>query len=202
MSNAVLTAAPAPLPRAFYLLTAARLTATFGMSLNMMVVNIFVLELTGSPAWVGALFAVRVISGMLFSPYLGALADKTDRKHLMVVSDFILAFFIFITIFVPAAYIKYYLLFAMLVIGVLSSAVDIALSAAVPAVLDSKNTIKANSVLMGGRNIIVALAAVMSIFVKELFSDYDMVFIINALAYLAAGLIILSLNIKTEEAKT
>jgi hypothetical protein len=85
---------------------------------------------------------------------------------------------------------------------VLSSVVDIALSAAVPAILDSKNTIKANSVLMGGKNIMVALAAVMSIFMKELFPNYDIVFIINALAYLAAGLIIFSLNIKTEEAKT
>jgi MFS family permease len=203
MTNAILNAAPAPpLPRAFYLLTAARLSATFGMFLNMMVVNIFVLELTGSPAWVGALFAVRIISGMLFSPYLGALADRTDRKRLMVVSDFILAGFIFITVFVPDGYARYYLLLAMFVIGVLSSAVDIALSAAVPAILDSENTIKANSVLMGGKNIIVALAAVMSIFIKELFADYNIVFIINAIAYFTAGLIIFSLKIKTEEAKT
>jgi len=148
------------------------------------------------------LFAVRIISGMVFSPYLGALADRVDRKRLMVVSDFILAACILATVFVPAESIRYYFLFAMLAIGVLSSAVDIALSAAVPAILDSKNTIKANAVLMAGKNIMVALAAVLSIFVKELFANYNIVFIVNAAAYLAAGLIILSLKIKTEEAQT
>ncbi|MDR0953700.1 MAG: MFS transporter [Elusimicrobiota bacterium] len=202
MTNIAFGAKSAPLPRAFYLLTAARLAATFGMFLNMMVVNIFVLDITGSAAWVAALMGIRVISGMLFSPYIGALADRIDRKRMMVLSDLILSAFIFLTIFVPVGVVKYYFLFAMLLIGVLSSVVDIALNAAVPAILDSKNTIKANSILMGGKNIIVALAAMLSIFVKELFANYDMVFIINALAYGAAGLIILSLKIKTEEAKT
>jgi MFS family permease len=197
MTNNILTAAPAPLPRAFYLLTAARLITTFGLFLNTIVVNIFVLEVTGSPAWVGALLAVRIISGMLFSPYIGALADKTDRKRMMVASDLIVALFIFLTIFIPAGGVQYYLLLAMLVIGVFSSAVDIALSAAVPAILDSKNTIKANSVLMGGRNIVIGIAAILSIFVKQLFANYNMVFIINALAYFAAALLVLSLSIKT-----
>ncbi len=193
---------PAPLPIEFYILTIARLTATFGTFLNMIVVNIFVLEITGSPAWVGALLGIRVLSGMLFSPYIGQLADKMNRKRLMFSSDFILAVCIFIMIFLPNKIVPYYLIFAMFAIGVFTSVVEIALSAAVPVILNSDTTIKANSVLMGGRNIVIALAAVISIFVKELFNGYDMVFIINAAAFLSSGLIILLLKIKTEETKT
>lgn len=190
------------LPRAFYLLTAARLTSTFGMFLNMMVVNIFILELTGSTVWMGLSAAVRILSGMLFSPFIGSLADKIDRKKIMVTSDLILAFFIFLTVFIPADFIKYYLVFAMFIIGVFSSAVDITLNAAVPSILNSQNTIKANAVLIGGKNIVVGLAGAMSIFLKQLFSSYDIVFVINALAYLASGLVILSLKIKMEEKNT
>jgi MFS family permease len=189
------------LPKEFYWLTAARLTSTFGMFLNMMVVNIFVLELTGSAMWVGWLMAVRIISGMLFSPYIGQLADKMNRKTLMVASDFILAFFIFITIFIPTAFVNYYFIWAMLIIGVFSSAMDITLSAAVPSILHSGNTIKANSILMGGRNIVIALAGLSSVFIKELFSSYDTVFIVNALAYLTCGFIIFSLKIKMNETR-
>ena len=189
------------LPKEFYWLAAARLSSTFGMYLNMLVVNIFVLELTGSALWVGWLMAVRVISGMLFSPYIGALADKTSRKTIMVASDFILAFFIFATVFVPIYAVKYYFIWAMLVIGVFSSALDIALSAAVPSILHSGNTIKANAVLMGGRNIVIAIAGLCSVFIKELFADYNAVFAVNALAYLVCGLIVFSLKIKMNEAR-
>ncbi|MDR0645639.1 MAG: MFS transporter [Elusimicrobiota bacterium] len=198
----MITTAAQKLPKEFYWLTAARLTSTFGMFLNMMVVNIFVLELTGSAMWVGWLMAVRIISGMLFSPYIGQLADKMNRKTLMVVSDFILAFFIFITIFIPTSVVNYYFIWAMLIIGVFSSAVDITLSAAVPSILHSGNTIKANSILMGGRNIVIALAGLSSVFIKEIFSSYNTVFIVNALAYLASGFIIFSLKIKMNEANT
>jgi MFS family permease len=187
------------LSRVFYLLIAARLSATFGMYLNILVINIFILELTGSAAWVGALAAIRILSGMISSPCIGQLTDRIGRKKLMVACDFALAFFILGTAFAPAQYIKEYLLFLMLAVGVLSSAVDIVLSAAVPAILHSHNTIKANAVLMSGRNIVIGLSGLSVVFIKDLFSGYNTVFIINAAAYLLAGFIVLFLDIQMEE---
>ncbi|HEY6567478.1 MAG TPA: MFS transporter, partial [Actinomycetota bacterium] len=48
---------------------------------------IFILDVTGSAAWVGVAAVVRLLPYILFEPLGGAIADKYDRRKLMVVLD-------------------------------------------------------------------------------------------------------------------
>src|SRR4051812_50223279 len=47
----------------------------------------FVYERTDSPAWVAATTAVRVVPVVLLGPLGGVLADRYDRRRVMVGSD-------------------------------------------------------------------------------------------------------------------
>src|SRR3989339_60641 len=73
----------------FYSIIASTLLSNFGSFLNMMALNILILQITNSAAWVGLVLGVRIISGMLVSPHLGVLSDRFDRKQLMLMSDFV-----------------------------------------------------------------------------------------------------------------
>ena len=44
-----------------------------------------VLELTGSPTWVGITFAVQTLPVLLVGPYGGLVADRTDKRRLIIV---------------------------------------------------------------------------------------------------------------------
>ncbi|HLD43934.1 MAG TPA: hypothetical protein VJC18_00750, partial [bacterium] len=60
----------------FYSIIASTLLSNFGSFLNMMALNILILQITNSAAWVGLVLGVRIISGMLVSPHLGVLSDR------------------------------------------------------------------------------------------------------------------------------
>ena len=48
---------------------------------------IYILDATGSAAWVGAAAVVRLLPYILFEPLGGAIADKYDRRKVMIALD-------------------------------------------------------------------------------------------------------------------
>ena len=48
---------------------------------------IYILDVTGSAAWVGAAAVIRLLPYILFEPLGGAIADKYDRRKLMIALD-------------------------------------------------------------------------------------------------------------------
>ncbi len=48
---------------------------------------IYILDATGSAAWVGAAAVIRLLPFILFEPLGGAIADKYDRRKLMIMLD-------------------------------------------------------------------------------------------------------------------
>jgi MFS family permease len=48
---------------------------------------IYILDATGSAAWVGVAAVVRLLPYVLFEPFGGAIADRYDRRRVMIVCD-------------------------------------------------------------------------------------------------------------------
>jgi MFS family permease len=48
---------------------------------------IYILDATGSAAWVGVAAVVRLLPYVLFEPLGGAIADRYDRRRVMIVTD-------------------------------------------------------------------------------------------------------------------
>jgi MFS family permease len=73
--------------RDFRLLLAAFATSRAGDFLYTIALVVYVVQVTGSSAWVSATVVVRVVPLVLGATFAGLLADRVDRRRLMVVCD-------------------------------------------------------------------------------------------------------------------
>ena len=185
----------------FIAVVAARLTSNFGTFLSMMALNIYMLELTDSPAWMGFTMAAKVISGIAATPFIGHAVDRSDRKRLMIASDLTLAAAMLALVVLPQAWLKLYIVFLMALMGVFSTLFDVALNAATPVILGSQDTLRANSWLIGGRNLVVAAAGLCAAGAGFLFKGYNAIFIIDAATYLASAAVLAALSMRTSESR-
>lgn len=184
----------------FAAVVTARLTSNFGSFLSMIALNIYMLEISKSVKWTGLAMAVRVLSGIASAPFVGHAVDTMNRKRLMVISDIILFASMLGLVFVPPAFAKPYIVGLMVVIGVFSSLFDVALSAATPSILGTKDTLRANSWFIGGRNLILAGSGLCAVAAGYIFKGYNAIFVIDALTYLLSAGVLAALTIRTAEA--
>ena len=77
--------------RDFRLLLGAFATSRAGDFLYTIALVVYVLEATGSSVWVSATVVVRVVPLVLGGSFAGLLADRVDRRRLMVLSDLLRA---------------------------------------------------------------------------------------------------------------
>ncbi|MDD5628157.1 MAG: MFS transporter [Elusimicrobia bacterium] len=179
----------------------ARLTSNFGTYLSMIALNVYMLELTDSPTWMGLTLAVKVLSGIAATPFIGHAVDRMDRKKLMVFSDLTLAAAMLLLVVLPLPWMKGYIVLLMALLGVFSTLFDTALNAATPVILGSRDTLRANSWLIGGRNLVVAGAGLCAAGAGFLFKGYNAIFIIDAATYLVSAGVLGLLSMRTSEGR-
>jgi MFS family permease len=75
--------------RDFRLLLAAFATSRAGDFLYTIALVVYVLQVTGSTAWVSATVVVRVVPLVLGGSFAGLLADRVDRRRLMILCDLV-----------------------------------------------------------------------------------------------------------------
>ncbi|GIG87884.1 non-ribosomal peptide synthetase/MFS transporter [Plantactinospora endophytica] len=80
---------PGPEPRLglFALVTAGQLVSMIGSGLSSFVLSIWVFAHTGSVGAFAVLSAIAVLPGVLIGPVGGAVADRWDRRRVMIASD-------------------------------------------------------------------------------------------------------------------
>ncbi|HOX23721.1 MAG TPA: MFS transporter, partial [Elusimicrobiales bacterium] len=128
----------------------------------------------------------------------GRAADRCNRKTLMISSDLVLACAMASLTVVPESMARSAILIVMLLLGVFSNLFEVSLNAATPSILNTQDTLKANSWLMGGRNIMVALSGLCAAGACYVFEGYDAIFLIDAATYVFSALVLSRLTIRTE----
>lgn len=131
----------------FMLLWLGQLVSLLGNNMHSLAVMWYVLEKTGSTVKTGITLVFTVLPMVLLSPITGALADRWDRKKIIVISDFVngvLVGIIFLLIHMNSLEIwMLYLLSAFM--SVSKAFFGPAIGAAVPSIVKKDNLIKANS---------------------------------------------------------
>ena len=72
---------------AFVVLWSARTISYVGTGITVVVLPVLVYSLTGSPAWVAAVSAIEAVPYIALGLLAGAMADRLDRKKIMVACD-------------------------------------------------------------------------------------------------------------------
>ena len=75
--------------RQYTKLIAANVVNRFGDSIDAIAFTWLVYELSGSAAWSAIIFGVNMLPTVILGPFVGALAERMDKKWTMVISDLI-----------------------------------------------------------------------------------------------------------------
>lgn len=137
----------AHLSREFRAVLAGQAVSALGDAITLTAMPLLVLALTGSGAWMGVVGALQFLPDLLFSLVAGVLADRVDRRRLVVIADIGRAA---LTMLVPIAHwtdlptlgVLVAVTFPVNVLRVLS---DAGLSSALPQLAGRENLARANS---------------------------------------------------------
>ena len=152
-----------------------------------------VLALTGSPSAAGLSIIAALLSNVVLTPWAGLLADRVDRKTIMVVSDLSRAVLAlgFILVRSPDQVWVVYLIQATLR-GV-STFFYPAQAAALPNLVKKSELLVANSLSSATWGAMLAIGAALGGVVSATLGR-DTAFTINALSFLISGLLIASIK--------
>lgn len=75
-----------------FLLLQGQFISVMGDMIYEIALGFWVLAFTGSPALMGILMATSLLPGVLLAPFAGVVADRTNRKKLMIIMDLIRGF--------------------------------------------------------------------------------------------------------------
>lgn len=135
----------------FPLMVIGQIISILGASILRFALDTYILDVTGRADIFALLLAVSTIPGILLSPIGGAIADRFDRKNLMVAFDFtssliVLVFSLLLTsgkatIVIIGA--------AMMLLNVISSMYQPAVQASIPQLVKEEQLEKANGIVNG-----------------------------------------------------
>lgn len=132
----------------FILVAIGQIISIFGIQILRYALPLYLLNQTGSAILFGAVLAIPFIPMILLFPIGGIIADRLNKRNIMVVLDFSTAILIFI----------FYMLFGrinivplmaitMIFLYGIQGAYQPAVKASVPVLVDSEHIMKANSVI-------------------------------------------------------
>lgn len=156
---------------------------------------VVVLDRTGSPLWVSATLLARLIPLAVLTPFTGVLADRVDRKRLMVGTDLTRAAIMIASAVVVATEAP---VGALVVLAGLSTAVGApflsAFMATMPEVVDERRLGPANAIVSSSEYAAIVIGPLLAAGV--LLADLDALpFAINAMTFVGSAAFLAGLRV-------
>jgi MFS family permease len=173
------------------------LISYFGDQIYLIALPLIVLSLTGSPLSMGIVAALGRLP-IVIQPFTGVLADRYNRKKILMVCDFGRFFAVGILgclYMVDSLYI-WEIYAVALIVGVLTQIYNTSQFASVPKLVQKKDLQLINSINTGIFQTSVFIAPGLGGIIISIFNP-GLGLIINSISYLVGFFVVLSLNIKS-----
>lgn len=133
----------------FTILVVGQIISLFGNSILRFSLSLFVLDKTGSAAVFGGILAVSMIPTILLSPFGGILADRVNRRNIMVTLDFSTALLIAVyTAFFAGSGSLAPITVTMILLAVIQSFYQPSVQASIPVLANDENLERANGAVI------------------------------------------------------
>ncbi|MCC0702047.1 MFS transporter [Clostridioides sp. ES-S-0049-02] len=134
----------------FNLIVLGQIVSILGSSLLRFGLSTYILDMTGRADIFATLYAISSIP-LLFSPIGGAIADRFNRKNLMVIFDFISSVIIFTFICLLSTLNNSIVLIGviMVLLSIISSMYQPTVQASIPLIANEKDLEQANGIVNG-----------------------------------------------------
>ena len=132
----------------FTLVVIGQIVSLFGNAILRFALPLYLLRETGSPSLFGAVSACSFIPMIIFSLFGGVLADRVNKRNIMVILDFgtaaIIAVFYLIHGILPIVPI---MIVCLMLLYSISGAYQPAVQAGIPALLENEQIMRGNAVI-------------------------------------------------------
>ena len=180
--------------RDFRLLWLGQVISQLGDWFDTIALFTLVLRLTGSGRAIGLVLVARFLPSVVLSPLSGILADRFNRRHIMIASDAIRAVVVLGFLFVRRPE-HLWLLYALTILQLgFSAFFEPARTAAVPSVVHERDLVTANTITSVTWSAMLTLGAAIGGPVTDWFGT-DAAFVIDSLTYIVSALFIASLRL-------
>ncbi|GHG99952.1 MFS transporter [Streptomyces lanatus] len=185
--------------RYFRLLVLGNGISAYGSYLNMVALNVFVYDATGSALAAGLFMAVRLATNVVSGWVSGRLVSAYDRKRLMVGADLCQAVALLALLLAPDG-MRVGLLYALAVVtGGCSTLSQVALRSSIPEIVGAEHRVRANGLLVTGRSLaMIAGFASSGVVVAEF--GYSAAFALDAGTFVVSATMLFLLPVRTKAA--
>jgi MFS family permease len=175
----------------------AQIVSELGDWLNFVALIQIIKQFSGSAQASGLLIILQMMPLVIFSPFSGALADRFDRRKIMIVADLLRAGVVLglLTIRRPDQLWLLYLLSAMQFS--LTAFFEPARSALLPNLAKGEELIQANALTGVTWSIILALGGALGGIISDFFGN-QIAFLVDSATFLLSAGILLRLNVETK----
>ena len=158
---------------------------------------VFVFNVTHSPGWVAAAAICRLIPFMILAPFGGVVADRYERRSVMIVSDLVLAALMFVLATAAALTESVVLAIAIAIAGtVAGTPYGPATAAMTPAVVGEDDLASANAISSVVENIALAVGPAIGGILLLLGSPV-IAFASNGVTFLLSALCVAAIKVRS-----
>ena len=175
--------------RDFRLVWLGQVVSQLGDWFDSIAVYTLVLNLTGSGRAVGLVLVARFLPTVIIAPLSGILADRFNRRHIMIASDILRAVVVLGFLFVRRPE-QLWMIYALTILQLAFSAFfEPARSAAIPSLVSRRELVAANAISSVTWSAMLTLGAAIGGVITGAFGT-DVAFILDSVTYLASAALI------------
>lgn len=183
----------------FWKLWSGYTVSTLGTYLSLIVINLFIYQVTGSALLVGVFLLLRLIPAFFMGNIAGVLADTRDRRSIMIIADVVRAALIFSMIFARSDIaLLYVLVFGIAICDRLYAS---ALGGGLPNIAGPAGLVKANAYLASGRTIALVGGPILGGLLASL-GGTAVAFGVDAATYLFSAAMVSLMTVRFQTAAT
>ena len=136
------------LSKNFVLLISGQITSLFGNFILKLALSMYILDITGSPAIFAGILSLAIVPTILLSPLGGILADRVNRRNLMVALDALAGISVLCAALLPSGGHELAVICVLLIVlSILGAFETPTVQACIPAILEDGNIIQGNAMV-------------------------------------------------------
>lgn len=174
-----------------------KIISVFGTAIYSFALSLYVLKITGSAFSFAITLVLGVIPAIIMNPFAGVIADKVNKKTLVVVMDFLSGILLVIVYFVCMNYeLNLIIIYSTtFLLTVFSNFFGIGLEAAKPNVVSESMLMNINSISRILDSVSLILGPMLGGIVFVIF-DIETFIIVNGVSFILSGLLMMCIHFK------
>ena len=164
-----------------------------GTFMDLIAINVLMYTATGSSAWLAATMAFRTLGGLLSSIFSGVLADRFDRRKIMIIADILRAVIILLLLIYPNPVM---ILAVCFLIGLTTSLFAVSYSAEIPQIFGEAKVIETNALIARLTSVSLVFGFIGAGIITD-FVGYQATLIIDGATYILSAIILMRMKWQT-----